>query len=127
MLVDRAGRQWEGNLITLKGAVTRTAQFWEHLPDVKDIKCPVQFDQKELDEFAETEDGWLKMSLAVEEWRRRVCNMTEEGWVRNQDYEEARKKLEDLKEEIRQQCEGDEEDIQAFQTGWPFRDREEID
>jgi hypothetical protein len=127
MLVERAGRQWEGNLITLKGAIIRAAQFWEHLPDVKDIKCPVQFDKTELDEFAENEDSWLKMSIAVEQWRKRVCNMTEEGWVRNEDYEEAKKKLEDLKEEIRLQCEGDEEDIQAFQAGWPFRDREEVD
>ncbi|KAF2811522.1 uncharacterized protein BDZ99DRAFT_487255 [Mytilinidion resinicola] len=127
MLVDRAGRQWEGNLITLKGAIVRAAQFWEHLPDVEDIKCPVQFDQTELDEFAENEDSWLKMSVAAEQWRKSVCNMTEEGWVRNEYYEEAKKKLADLKEEIRLQCEGDEEDMQAFRTGWPFRDREEVD
>ncbi|KAF2247950.1 hypothetical protein BU26DRAFT_519748 [Trematosphaeria pertusa] len=127
MLVDRAGRQWEGNLITLKGAIIRTTQFWEHLPDVEDIKCPVRFDQTELDEFAEIEDGWLKMSVVMEQWRKRVSNMTEEGWVRNEDYEEAKKQLGELKEEIRLQCEGDEEDIQAFRTGWPFRDREEVD
>jgi aminoglycoside phosphotransferase (APT) family kinase protein len=127
MLVDRAGRQWEGNLMTLKGAVIRTAQFWEHLPDVEDVKCPVQFDQTEVDKFAENEDDWLKMSFMVEQWRRRVCSMTEEGWVRNEDYEEAKKKLADLKEELRLQCEGDEEDIQAFRIGWPFQDREEVD
>jgi hypothetical protein len=127
MLVDRAGRQWEGNLITLKGAIVRTAQFWEHFPDVEDIKCPVQFEQTEIDEFAGNEDSWLKMSVTMEQWRKRVCNMTEKGWVRNENYEEAKKNLEELKEEIRLQCEGDEDDIQAFQTGWPFRDREEVD
>lgn len=127
MLVDRAGRQWESNLVTLKGAVIRTVQFWEHLPDVEDITCPVQFDQADLDEFAEVEDGWLKMSVVMEQWRKRVSNMTEEGWVRNEDYDMARKQLQDLKEEIRQQCEGDEEDMQAFLTGWPFGDREEVD
>lgn len=79
MLVDRAGRQWEGNLITLKGVIIRTAQFWEHLPDVEKVECPVQFEQIELDKFAEIEDDWLKMSVAVEMWRQRVCNMTEEG------------------------------------------------
>jgi hypothetical protein len=125
MLVDRAGRQWEGNLVTLKGAVIRMTQFWEHLLDVEDVECPVRFEQSELDEFAETEDGWLKMSVAVEQWRQRVCGMTEEGWVRNEDYEEAKQKLANLKEEIRLQCEGDEEDIRSFRTGWPFRDREE--
>ncbi|KAH8723249.1 kinase-like domain-containing protein [Phaeosphaeriaceae sp. PMI808] len=127
MLVGRAGRQWEGNLITLKGAIVRTAQFWEHLPDVEDVECPVQFDQTELDKFSEQEDDWLKMSVAVEQWRSRVCNMSEEGWVRNEDFEEAKEKLKDLEEETRLQCEGDEEDIQDFRTGWPFRDREEAD
>ncbi|KAF1838818.1 hypothetical protein BDW02DRAFT_621666 [Decorospora gaudefroyi] len=127
MLVDRAGRQWEGNLITLKGAIIRAAQFWVHLPDVEDINCPVRFGRAELDEFGENEDDWVKMSIAVELWRQRVCNMTENGRVRNEDYPEAKKKLGDLKEEIRRQCEGDEEDIQAFTTGWPFRDREEVD
>ncbi|KAH7394510.1 kinase-like domain-containing protein [Pyrenochaeta sp. MPI-SDFR-AT-0127] len=127
MLVDRAGRQWEGNLVTLKGAIIRAVQFWEHLPDVEDIECPVRFEKTDLDEFAEIEDGWLKMSVVMDNWRTRVSNMTEEGWVRNEDYEEARKQLKELKEEIRLQCEGDEEDIQAILTGWPFRDREEVD
>ncbi|KAF2877225.1 mitochondrial inner membrane protein-domain-containing protein [Massariosphaeria phaeospora] len=101
MLVDRAGREWAGNLMTLKGAVIRTSQFWQHLPDVADIKCPVQFDQAERGQFADDEDGWLKMSITVEHWRRRICNMNEEGWVRNEEYEEAKKKLADVKEEIR--------------------------
>ncbi|KAH8730345.1 amidase signature domain-containing protein [Phaeosphaeriaceae sp. PMI808] len=127
MLVDRSGRQWGGNLITLKGAIIRATQFWEHFPDVEDVKCPVQFDQTELDKFAEIEEDWLKMSIMMELWRKRVCSMTEEGWVRNEDFEEARKRLDDLKEELRQQCESDEEDIQAFRTGWPFRDHEEVD
>jgi hypothetical protein len=126
MLVDRAGRQWEGNLITLKGAVIRMAQFWEHLPAVEGIECPLRFVPSELEEFADVEDTWLKMSFTVEQWRQRVFGMSEEGWVRNEDYEEAKQQLADLKEEIRLQCEGDEEDIQAFRTGWPFRDREEV-
>ena len=127
MLVDRAGRQWEGNLITLKGAVICAMQFWQHFADVEHVKCPVRFDQAELDEFAENEDGWLKMTIAVERWRARVCNMTEDGWVRNKDFEQAKIKLTELKEEIWAQCEGDEEDMHAFRMGWPFRDREEVD
>ncbi|PVH92051.1 hypothetical protein DM02DRAFT_722216 [Periconia macrospinosa] len=103
------------HIAALRDPLLLGRQMLEHLPDVHDIKCPIQFDQTELDEFAETEDSWL------------VCNMTEEGWVRNEDYEEAKQRLKNLKEEIRLQCEGDEEDIQAFRTGWPFRDREEVD
>ncbi|KAF2827212.1 hypothetical protein CC86DRAFT_439615 [Ophiobolus disseminans] len=126
MLVDRAGRQWEGNFITLKGAVIRMAQFWEHLPDVQGIECPLRFDRFESEAFADIEDTWLKMSFTVEQWRQTVCGMSEEGWVRNEDYEESKQKLADLEEEIRLQCKGDEEDTRAFQTGWPFCDREEV-
>ncbi|RMZ80547.1 hypothetical protein DV737_g2913, partial [Chaetothyriales sp. CBS 132003] len=89
MLVDRAGRQWEGNLVTLKGAVVRAAQFWKHLPDVKDLECPVRFDPAELDKFAEIEDDWLNMNVVMDQWRGRICNMTEDGWVRNEDYSVA--------------------------------------
>jgi hypothetical protein len=53
-----------------------------------------------MDKFAETEDDWLKMSVAMEQWRKVVCDMTEEGWVRNENYEEAKQKLQDLKEKI---------------------------
>ncbi|RMZ75887.1 hypothetical protein DV738_g5227, partial [Chaetothyriales sp. CBS 135597] len=127
MLVDRAGRQWEGNIVPLKSTVVRAAQFWEHFPDVEEgLECPVHFDQAELDKFAEVEDVWLRMNVLMEQWRARICNMTEEGWVRNEDYLVAKQRLEELKEEVRLQCEGDDEDIQAFQTGWPFRDRKEI-
>ena len=126
MLVDRAGRQWEGNLVTLKGVLVRTVAFWEHLPDVEDLECPLKFDQADLDKFAEIEDDWLAMNVAMEQWRGRICNMTEDGWVRNEDYSLAQRRLEELKEEVRQQCEGDSEDMKAFQSGWPFRDRKEI-
>ena len=126
LLVDRAGHQWGGNLVTLKGAIIPTTQFWNLLPDVEKTECPIHFSQVELDKFAETEEDWLKMSITVEQWRHRVCCMTAEGWVRNEEYEEAKAKLDALKEEIWSQCEGDEEDMHAFKTGWLFRDREEI-
>lgn len=65
VLVDWAGRQWAGNLITLKGAVIRMAHFWEHLPDVEGVDGPVRFDEAELEEFADVEDMWLKMSFTM--------------------------------------------------------------
>ncbi|KAF2128324.1 kinase-like protein [Dothidotthia symphoricarpi CBS 119687] len=126
MLVDSAGRQWAGNLITLKGAVLRAVRFWGHFPDVEGMDCPVRFEQGEIDGFADVEDSWARMSGLVEGWRERVCGMTEEGWVRNEDFEDARDEMAELKEEIRLQCEGDEEDSQAFRSGWLFREREEF-
>lgn len=54
-LVDRAGRQWNGNLITLKGALTRMVEYWPHLPDTKGYNCPVQFSSSELKDFYDQE------------------------------------------------------------------------
>jgi hypothetical protein len=102
----------------------RTVQYWEHLPDVAGIQCPVEFEPTDREEFAETEDFWQKMSIGLEMWHTKV-GMAEEGWVLNEDYEKAKQLLADLKEEIWKQCEGDEEDEAWFRAGWPFMDREE--
>lgn len=123
ILVDKAGRRWDGNLVTLRGFVMAAAQFWEHLPDVDGIKCPVEFTETERDEHAKQEEGWSTMNILIEQWRRRCCNMTEEVWVRNEDYEEAKTQFEEFREEFQLQCEGYEEDMHALQTGWPYRDR----
>jgi hypothetical protein len=125
MLVERASRQWSGDLVTLKGLVMRTVKYWEHLPNVAGIQCLVEFEPTDREEFAETEDFWQKMSIGLEMWHTKV-GMAEEDWVLNEDYERAKQLLADLKEEIWKQYEGDEEDEQWFRAGGPFRDREEV-
>jgi hypothetical protein len=126
LLVDTASRQWAGNLVTLQGALVRAAQYWEHLPDTQGIACPVKFDEAELNKFAETEELWLKLSVYIAQCHERVSGMTEEGWVSNENYEIAKKQLEELEDEAWKECEGDEEDEEGFRKGWPFRDREEV-
>lgn len=54
-LINRAGRQWNGNLITLKGALTWMVECWSHSPDTKGHHCPVQFASDELDDFHDQE------------------------------------------------------------------------
>ncbi|KAF2280805.1 uncharacterized protein EI97DRAFT_409041 [Westerdykella ornata] len=126
MLVDRAGRQWSGNLVTLKSTILLAAKFWQHLPDVEGIACPVKIDEEEMDDFAKLEERWVNMNMGVELWRTRLCGMTEDGWVSNEDYEEAKRQHEQLKEEMWQACD-DEHERMAFRTGWPWRDHEEIE
>lgn len=111
--------------MTLKGAIIRAVQHWKHWPDATDTDCPVKFDQGELNKFMEDEKDWVAMCMMEELWMQRVCGMTGQGWVTNETYEKAKIELEQLTREIRQECEGDEGDIQAFNKGWPFRDREE--
>jgi hypothetical protein len=98
ILVDGASRQWAGNPVTLKGALVRAVEYWEHLPDVEGIPCPVEFDQADLEKFAQTESLWLASNIDLERCYSR-CGMTEEGWVLNEDYEPAKKELEQIKGE----------------------------
>ncbi|KZF26474.1 kinase-like protein [Xylona heveae TC161] len=126
-LVDRAGRQWSGNLMTLKGALVRMAEYWPHLPDTNGIPCPVQFTDAELDGFAEQEELWFNLNKLVNHWREEIGGVSEDGWVSNEAYDDAVRKVAELKESLVAQAEGDEEDIRLLERGWLFRDREEVD
>ncbi|KAJ5594732.1 kinase-like protein [Penicillium hispanicum] len=125
-LVDRAGRQWNGNVMTLKGALVRMVEYWPHLPDTRGIACPVEFTDAELDGFAEQEQMWFDLNKLVNYWRDEI-GINEEGWVSNDRYEDAVRKTAQLKDSLVEAAEGDEEDIRLLNEGWMFRDREEID
>lgn len=125
-LVDRPGRQWSGNLITLKGALICMVDYWPHLPDTKGILCPVKFTNTEIDGFSEQEQLWFDLNKVVNYWKEQVGGVSEEGWVSNEGYEEAVRKVAELKASLIADTEGDEEVIALLQKGWLFRDRDEI-
>ncbi|KAF3895442.1 APH domain-containing protein [Trichophyton interdigitale] len=124
-LVDRAGRQWSGNTITLKGALVRMVDYWDQLPETKGIECPVKFDIPDLDEFLKQEEMWLCFNAVVNHWRDEL-SISEDGWVSNENYEAAMKGVQRLKQDMLNKAEGDEEDIILINKGWPFDDHEEI-
>jgi len=125
-LVDRAGKQWSGNLITLKGALIRMVEYWPHLPDTEDIPCPVHFPDSEQNTFFEQEELWFSLNKVVNHWQEQLGGVAEDGWISNEQYEEAVQKAAELKASLVAQAEGDEEDIRLLEKGWLFRDREEI-
>jgi hypothetical protein len=124
-LVDRAGRQWNGNLISLKGALTRMVEYWLHLRDTKGRHCPVQFSSDELDDFHDQEQTWLDLNKVVNQWRDQLGGVSEDGWVSIENYNECIQKVGQLKASLLASAEGDLEDIRLLEKGWPFRDREE--
>ncbi|KAJ5799715.1 kinase-like protein [Penicillium psychrosexuale] len=125
-LVDRAGRQWSGNLMTLKGALVRMADYWPHLSDIEGIPCPVRFTDAELDGFYEQEKLWFNINKVVDHWREQIGVTSEDGWVSNEHFEEAVRKSAELESSLIAIAEGDKEDIDLLRKGWPFRDRDEI-
>ncbi|KAE8350091.1 kinase-like domain-containing protein [Aspergillus coremiiformis] len=123
-LVDRAGRQWRGNLITLKGALVRMVEYWPHLPETKGLRCPVQFSDAEREEFAGQEELWFQLNAAVNLWRDEIGGVSEDGWISNELYEDACRKVAELKASLIAIDEEDKEDIALLEKGWPFRDHE---
>lgn len=125
-LVNTAGRQWSGDLMTLKGALIRMVGYWPRLPDTKGLPCPVQFTNAELQEFSEQEGLWFQLNAAVNLWREQIGGASEDNRISNEQYEEAARKVDELKESLIALGEGDQEDIDLLEKGWPFRDHEEI-
>ena len=127
-LVDRAGRQWSGNTITLKGALVRIVANWNGLlvGTSKKIGCPVNFAPDDEEEFYRIEENWFKATILLEHWRSILDDLGQDGWVRNESYEEVVKKNRRLKKEWLEEAE-DDDDRLCVEKYWPFQDHEEFD
>lgn len=123
-LVDRAGRPWSGNFMTLKGLIIRATENWDQLALNLDC-CPIQFSDTEKEGFFNIEDGWNKMNILVEHWRSELFHVSQDGWVRNEVFRDAVEKNRELRETWLGNGE-DDEDRECVEKGWPFQDREEI-
>lgn len=98
-LVDRAGRQWSGNLITLMGVLVRMTEYWSLLPDTEGIHCPVKFMPDELETFHEHEEIWVALNAVVNQWRDQI-GVNNDGWVTNERYDGAVKRARQLKDNL---------------------------
>ncbi len=123
-LVDRAGRQWSGNTITLKGALVRVVNSWDQLS--QGTSCPVHFDADDEEEFLHTEGQWFTATTLLEHWRSVLDDLGQDGWVRNESYEKAVESNRRLKREWLDEAE-DDEDRFCVEKYWPFQDHEELD
>ncbi|KAK2813972.1 hypothetical protein FQN50_000376 [Emmonsiellopsis sp. PD_5] len=126
-LVDRAGRPWTGNTVTLKGALLRVVNSWDALMSTRSdekVPCPVHFQADDVREFYELEDEWFKCNVLVEHWRSLLDDLGQDGWVRNESFERVVEGNRQLKKEWIDQAENEEafEQVDSF---WPFRDHGE--
>ncbi|KAL4892301.1 serine/threonine protein kinase [Aspergillus ambiguus] len=124
-LVDFAGRQWSGNLMTLRGALMRMRDLWHHLPG-KDagLECPIQFSEQETRYQAENEPMWYNLNALVSHWRDELGGLSEEGRLPAEKYHAAVKRNESLKAEFSDGGRPDE--LEKIKRGWPFQDHEEF-
>ena len=123
-LVDRAGKPWSGNTISLKGALVRIVNNWDQL--APGIPCPVRFDAIDEEEFMRIEKRWFEASILLEQWRLVLDDLGQDGWVRNESYDKVVEMNRQLKKEWLDKAEN-EEDLHSVEKYWPFRDHEEFD
>lgn len=124
-LVDFAGRQWSGNLITLRGALMRMRDIWLHVPGKdRDFECPIGFSEQEVEEQKENEPMWYNLNTLVNHWRDELGGLSEDGWVRTEQYGDAVKRNESLRAEFSEG--GSVDELEKIKRGWPFQDHEEF-
>ncbi|KAI2669763.1 hypothetical protein CBS147355_9688 [Penicillium roqueforti] len=124
-LVDFAGRQWSGNMVTLRGGLMRMREIWRHVPGKdENTECPIQFSEQEVREHNETEPMWYNLNILVNHWRDELGGLSEEGWVQTERYEYAVKRNESLRAEFSEG--GNADELEKIKRGWPFRDHEEF-
>lgn len=85
----------------------------------------MQFPESEMEEFSRQEEVWFGLNALVDHWREELGGVSEDGWISHERYEKGVRKERELKETLRSQAEGDEEDIRLLERGWPFGNREE--
>lgn len=124
-LVEFAGRQWSGNLITLRGALMLMRDLWPHLVG-KDapLECPIRFSEQEARDQAENEPMWYKLNALVSHWRDELGGLSEEGWLPAGKYDAAVKRNGSLKAEFSDG--GSPDELENIKQGWPFQDHEEF-
>lgn len=123
-LVDFTGRQWSGNLMTLRGALMRMRDIWIHVPGKdENFECPIGFSEQELKEQTENEPMWYNLNMLVSHWRDEL-GLSEEGWVRTDWYDHAVKRNESLRAEFSEG--GSTDEREKIKRGWPFQDHEEF-
>ncbi|OBT86550.1 hypothetical protein VE02_04354 [Pseudogymnoascus sp. 03VT05] len=100
-LIERAGKQWRGNTVTLQGALMRAIDGWGllALEGHGGVECPVSFNAEEAKSFYELEENWFKGNILVEHWKEQLDGMSGDGWVRSEVFEGATKGNRELKEE----------------------------
>lgn len=103
----------------------RIRDIWLHVPGRDEIaKCPIGFSEQEIKEQTENEQMWYNLNMLVDHWRDELGGLSEEGWVRTEQYDHAVKQNRSLRAEFSEGGSADE--LEKINRGWPFQDHEEF-
>lgn len=103
----------------------RICDHWAYLPGTEDgSECPIKFSEEETRKQTEDDEMWCNLNALVEHWRSELGGISEEGWVRSEEYEHAIRRNQSLIEKFSK--DGSEDELAKLERGWPFKDCEEF-
>lgn len=103
----------------------RMRDIWLHVPGRdENFECPIGFSEQEISEQTENEPMWYNLNMLVNHWRDELGGLSEEGWVRTEQYDSAVKRNRSLRAEFAEGGSADE--LEKINRGWPFQDQEEF-
>ncbi|KAM5454088.1 hypothetical protein McanCB49686_004395 [Microsporum canis] len=126
-LYDVVNRPWEGDNTTLKATLTNMSSYWPGIatPEMKEASYPLQYPPEEIKECLDI-DSQQKAANTQMQNLRDSFGINIDGWVPNEMYEEASRRMADVKAQMLDIAKT-KEDREDLLQNWPFQDHEEVD
>ncbi|KAG2008851.1 protein kinase subdomain-containing protein PKL/CAK/Fmp29 [Coprinopsis cinerea AmutBmut pab1-1] len=122
-LFEQAGNPWEGETIQLKFPLTEAVENWGALSG-GNAPCPIEFEADDIEETGKLQEKQEGADQAWEIVLQSIVGCGEEGWVQNEDYEQALERCRMLKEGALAQAVSEKERAEIEQH-WPLDDMDE--
>ncbi|KAM5469972.1 hypothetical protein MferCBS49748_002734 [Microsporum ferrugineum] len=126
-LYDAVNRPWEGDNTTLEATLINMSSYWPGIatPDMKEASYPLQYPPEEIKECLDI-DSQKKAANTQMQNLRDSFGINIDGWVPNEMYEEASRRMADVKAQMLDIAKT-KEDREDLLQNWPFQDHEEVD
>ncbi|KAF7506025.1 hypothetical protein GJ744_012272 [Endocarpon pusillum] len=124
-LYNAARNPWEGDNTTLKAHLIPIITTWPKVCRKDAPDCPVHYSEEEIKECLRRHEKQLEIDQGMQGMRNFV-GVNPEGWVDNDEYEEAKKKAADIKAQWIAEAESEFE-RKDIEENFPLQDHEEID
>lgn len=126
-LFDTAGRPWEGDNTSLKAEIIKVSEHWPDVasPQAKSCPFPIQYTNEEITQCLAIDEKQQEADVQMQTLRN--CFTTDiDGWVPSDLYNQARARAEDVREQMLEAADTEEE-RKEIEENWPFQDHMEID
>jgi hypothetical protein len=125
-LYDIAARPWEGDNTSLQAEIIKLSRCWHDttLPHERGI-LPINYTEEEITQCLAIDEKQQEADAQMQTLRD--CFTTNiDGWVSSELYEQAKARAEDVRQQMIDAADTDEE-RQEIKENWPFQDHVEID